>query len=319
MDKLQDMDDFIKCSIDQTLGIDLTKDALQLKIQALEESNYRIRSQYFALKSALTDKNEAIERARAESTLNAQALKRFVEENHRLANECANLVSKCSTLENECSLYHQDREVLMEFGNEADERAKKAEIRVQQLEEELINAYEETQLYKRKCENQIAGSSDEGTEMEQNLLDGLISSLVGGDEVEEMAHSFLQANNKVEICHKLFKMWNKLRPKTRNVLSLAAQTHILHRDKEQLRINLHTAEEEVKLLDEENKKLLRLCHQERKHSNSGGKHNSSTMKKNNKRKESPMSLSPIKNNIESLREPLLSLSENSSDLGIQKK
>lgn len=314
MDNPQDMDDFIKHSIDQTLGIDVPKDALQLKIEALEESDYRLQGQFLAMKLALMDKNEAIERARAESTMNAQALKRFVEENHRLANECADLVSKCSNWENECSLYHQDREVLMEFGDEADERAKKAEIRIQQLEEELRKASEETQLYKRKCENPVVGSSDEGSEMEQNLLDGLISSLVDEDEVEEMVPSFLQANNKVEICHKLNKMWNRLRPATRNVLSLAAQAHILRKEKEQLKINLDTAEEEGKLLDELNKKLGH-SHQERKQcSSSGGKNKSSSMKKNNKRKQSSTGMSPIKYKMDSLREPLSSLKENSTPI-----
>jgi len=90
--------------------------------------------------------------------MNAAAIKKFVEENQRLAAECANLVSQCNKWERECSLYENDREALMEFGNEADERAreaeeraKEAEIRVRELEEESGKALEELQFYKHKC------------------------------------------------------------------------------------------------------------------------------------------------------------------------
>ena len=51
-------------------------------------------------------------------------------------------------------MYDHDREALMDFGNEADERAKEAEIRVLELEEELQKMAEELQLYKHQCEMQ---------------------------------------------------------------------------------------------------------------------------------------------------------------------
>lgn len=86
--------------------------------------------------------------------MNAQALKRFVEENQRLAAECASLLGQCQRWERECSLYDRDREALMDFGNEADERAKVAEIRVHELEEESRNLSEQLQLYKHKFETQ---------------------------------------------------------------------------------------------------------------------------------------------------------------------
>jgi hypothetical protein len=84
--------------------------------------------------------------------MNAQALKKFVEENQKLALECANLLSQCNKWERECSLYDHDREALMDFGNEADERAKEAEIRVHELEEEVRRLSEELQFYKCECE-----------------------------------------------------------------------------------------------------------------------------------------------------------------------
>ena len=48
--------------------------------------------------------------------MNAQAVKRFVEENQKLAAECESLVEQRVKLEQECALYDHDREALMEFG-----------------------------------------------------------------------------------------------------------------------------------------------------------------------------------------------------------
>jgi hypothetical protein len=74
--------------------------------------------------------------------MNAQALKKFVEENQKLATECANLLSQCS--------YDHDREALMDFGNEADQRAKEAEIRVHELEGDVRRLSDELQFYKHE-------------------------------------------------------------------------------------------------------------------------------------------------------------------------
>jgi hypothetical protein len=82
--------------------------------------------------------------------MNAQALKKFVEENQKLATECANLLSQCSKWERECSLYDHDREALMDFGNEADQRAKEAEIRVHELEGDVRRLSDELQFYKHE-------------------------------------------------------------------------------------------------------------------------------------------------------------------------
>ena len=86
--------------------------------------------------------------------MNAQALKKFVEENQKLAMECSNLLGQCKKWERECSLYDHDREALMDFGNEADERAKEAEIRVHELGEEVRSLSEQLHFYKRRCEMQ---------------------------------------------------------------------------------------------------------------------------------------------------------------------
>lgn len=58
------------------------------------------------------------------------------------------MLSQCKKWERECLLYHQDRDALMEFGNEADERAREAESRVRELEEEVARMSEELRLRK---------------------------------------------------------------------------------------------------------------------------------------------------------------------------
>lgn len=84
--------------------------------------------------------------------MNAVALKKFVEENHRLAVECSNLSEACKKWESECLLYDHDREALMDFANEADERAKEAEAKNRDLEEEKSRLVEELHLYKLRSE-----------------------------------------------------------------------------------------------------------------------------------------------------------------------
>lgn len=80
--------------------------------------------------------------------MNAVALKKFVDENQKLAMECSNLLAACNKWERECSLYDRDREALMDFANEADERAKEAEVRIRDLEEDNKRLLEELHLYK---------------------------------------------------------------------------------------------------------------------------------------------------------------------------
>lgn len=87
--------------------------------------------------------------------MNAVALKKFVEENQKLAMECSNLLAACNKWERECSLYDHDREALMDFANEADERAKEAEIRNRDLEEEKKKLVEELHFHKFRSKGQL--------------------------------------------------------------------------------------------------------------------------------------------------------------------
>ncbi|CAK7347195.1 unnamed protein product [Dovyalis caffra] len=336
MNLLQEIDDYIKETINESLGLPVSARTFQLKLRVYEDAYFRLRDQHLLLLGKFRQKDLLVDRAKAEANMNAAAIKKFVEENQRLAAECANLVSQCNKWERECSLYDNDREALMEFGNEADERAREAEerareaeIRVLGLEEELGKALEELQFYKHKCHTRGDDSSAESTDMEENSLESILATLVGKDEAE-YGQAYLEANSGYESCQNLLKMWNSLRPSTRKALSLAAKAKTLQQDKEHLRINLTRAEEEVKvlfeennILDEVNKKLLRKEHGEQNFDGSGGKHTSSASAKRSKRKSSPRSC-PVESQIDSkdidlLRQPLSPLHHNSPDCRMHKK
>lgn len=87
--------------------------------------------------------------------MSAQALRKCIEENQKLAAECKELLSQCRKWEKECNLYDRDREALMEFGNDADERAKEAEIRALEAENNCKRLSEELNYYKEKCQTHL--------------------------------------------------------------------------------------------------------------------------------------------------------------------
>lgn len=325
MDLSQETEDFLRESVEHTLGLPVSTRTLQLKLRAAEEAQHHLRNQYLHLQSKLKEKDEIIERARAEATLNAQALKKFVEENQKLAMECANLLGQCKRWERECSLYDRDREALMDFGNEADERAKEAEVRVHELEEEVRTLSEELQFYKYQNDEKSVGTSGEATATDQMLLESLLAYSFAKDDVVSTARSFLEANRGVDMFERMLSLWNSLRPSTQKVLALVAELKSLEKDKEHLRANLDRAEEEVKvlfeennILDEENKKFMRQLQRERHLHGSGGKHSGSVSSKGNKRKSSPKMCSQVEKKIDfgdadSLREPLSPLQQYSPE------
>ncbi|GMN35234.1 hypothetical protein TIFTF001_005163 [Ficus carica] len=329
MDLPKEIDDYIKESIEYTLGLPVSRSTLEVKLQASEESQRRLRDQYLLLHSLVKEKDEAIDRAKAESSMNALALKKFVEENQKLASECAHLLSQCNKWERECSLYDKDREVLMDFGNEADQRAKEAELRVQELEEEVRGLSDELQFYKRQYEASMVDSSLHVVSTQESLLESLLETLISGDDAVS-ARAFLEANSTREPCQRLLEMWNFLKPSTQKVVSLAAELKALEKDKEHLRTNLYRAEEEVKLLfeenimlDEENKKLRIRYNKEKNQNGSSGKQASSASAKSNKRKSSSKTSSPIEKidftDVDIARLPLSPLRCNSPESRMHKK
>ncbi|KAL9144026.1 hypothetical protein ABFS82_14G271000 [Erythranthe guttata] len=322
MELPQETDDYIRGSIDDSVGLPVPSDTLLHKLRAVEASHVHLRHQYLSLQSRIKEKDEIIERSRAESSMNAVALKKFVEENQKLASECSNLLAACNKWERECSLYDRDREALMDFANEADERAKEAEIRNHDLEEEKKKLMEELQFYKFRCEGQLENAvSTDDLHVEEVLLDSLLTTLFGKDDIGPNALSFLEAHGGVEVCQKLLKMWTSLRPLTQKTVALAAEVKVLEKDKDHLKINLHRAEDEVNvlfeennILNEENKRLTRQCLKEKHICGSGG----TSASGKGKRKSSPKMCSPVEKKIDfgdvnTQRLPLSPLQSNSPE------
>ncbi|XP_077247003.1 uncharacterized protein LOC143886771 [Tasmannia lanceolata] len=395
MDLSSDLDEYIHKSIEYSLGLPVPEKTLELKLRASEDSCNRLRELIFLLQDRLKEKDTRIERSRAEASMNAQALKKYIEENKKLELECGKLISQCAKWENECLLYDRDREALMEFGNDAEERVKEAEIRALEAEESSRRLMEDLNYYRHECENHLANearataelhalrhkideldhtrlqgcdndrlscrqcsslekenhelrshllstvtgdSSGLGTTLEEHLLDSVISSMLTKvdttrpmtDEIPVNARSFLEAHTEVESCQSLLKVWESLKPSTKNILALACVVESLQNDKEHIRINLHRAEEEVKVLSEENdvldeeiKRLLRQLKRERHHQGSGCKHTTSASSKG-KRKSSPRTPSSVGkvidfNGSDSPRKPLSPLQQNSPDCRMQEK
>ncbi|KAL5983176.1 hypothetical protein ACLOJK_017259 [Asimina triloba] len=156
MDLPPDLDDYIHQSIQNTVGLPVPTKTLGLKLLASEQSRHRLQDQIFLLQDRLKDKDERIERLRAEASMSALALRKQIEDNQRLAGECTYLESQNTKWERECTLYERDRDALMEFGNDADERAKAAEIRAMEAEENLRSLAEELKYYEHEFKMAMA-------------------------------------------------------------------------------------------------------------------------------------------------------------------
>ncbi|RID45814.1 hypothetical protein BRARA_I02511 [Brassica rapa] len=244
---------YIKVSIDHSLGLQISMESLQKKLRTAEESQLRLKDQYLALLSILKEK-DVIDQARSEASLNAHALKKFIDENQKLAAECGNLLSQCKKWERECLLYHQDRDALMELGNESDERARDAEARVRDLVDEIGRMSEELQIRKREIGiDQVDNCTPL---LEEDLLDSVLGLLVSKDENT--------ANTQDLSCQALLSRCDRLKPSMQKVLSLVSKAKKFGTEKECIIQNLAKAKQETELvrlqnrnMDKENRKLLR--------------------------------------------------------------
>ncbi|RID70582.1 hypothetical protein BRARA_C02591 [Brassica rapa] len=323
MNLSQEVDDYIKDTIDHSLGLPISIESLQKKLLAAEESQRRLRDQYLALLSRSKEKDQVLDRVRSEASMNAQALKKFVEENQKLAEECGNLLRQCKKWERECLLYHQDRDALMEFGNESDERARDAEARVRELEEEVARMSEELQLCKQR-QIGIEQVDNNCSPQEEDLLDSVLGSLISKDE-NTIGRLFLEANVQDQSCQALLSKWDRLKPSTQKVLSLVSVAKKFEKERECIIQNLAKAEQEAELvsiqnrkLDKENRKLLRQQQQQSPLGSSETSHKSASAKSNKRRCPKMMS-SPIEKMLEFSgspeisRKPLTPVWDNSAD------
>lgn len=242
-------DEYIRESIENSLGLPMSDKNMRLKLLASEDARHRLQDQIFVLEERLKDTEKRVEQYKAEATMNAQGLRRCIEEKDMVASGYADLINHRAKLEKECSLYERDLERVMDACDE------------------------------------LAKENDE-------------------------LRARLQDNSSITI--------------------LAAEVESLKKDKENLRINLHRAEEEVKvlfeenkILDEENKRLLGLLKREQHRHGSDSKQSACASAKG-KRKSSQKDSSPTGRVIDfsvvdSSRQPLSALHQNSPDTIMQKK
>ncbi|KGN60239.1 uncharacterized protein LOC101208200 [Cucumis sativus] len=329
MDLPPEVENYIKETIDHAVGLPVSAETLELKLRVSQDTQRRLGQYCDVLQSKIKEKDQLIERSRAEATMNAQALKKFVDENRKLATECFYLSSQCEKWERECSLYDHDRDALMEFGNEADQRAREAENRVHELEEEVRRLSDELQFFKHEYEIKRVNSSADGRDLEDNLLELVLPTCNSNDRATS-AHAFLETSSDQDSSQKLMEIWNCLKPSTQKALSLAAYVKAVEKDCDHLKVNLLRAEDEVKLLyeentllDEENKRLLKRCREDKVQHSGDRQSNSGSAAKSNKRKSCPRITSPIEgkiilNEVDS-RQPLSPLQHNSPDSRMQKK
>ncbi|KAM0923265.1 hypothetical protein ACQ4PT_005587 [Festuca glaucescens] len=269
-------DEYVRDSIRASLGLPVPDRSLRLKLLASEDLRRRLQDQVFSLEealhaaarridllkvrplspSAVTSSSHLVSPratagptrflhviAQKESAMNAEGIRRCVEEKEAMAAARAQLAAQAAKLEKEVTLYERDLERAMES---CDELAR------------------------------------ENDDLRARLKD---------------ANDLTALNNEVQA---------------------------LQRDREILKTNLNKAEEEVKLLfeenrtlDEANKRLLSLLNRsERKHSasNSTKKRKSSSLKDT-----SPVSLAIDFNSVDASRHPLSPLPQNSPDCRVHKK
>ena len=69
MDLPPELDDYIKESIDYTLGLPVSASTLEVKLRASEEAQRRLRGESLALNSRTKEKDLIIERVRVRSLL----------------------------------------------------------------------------------------------------------------------------------------------------------------------------------------------------------------------------------------------------------
>ncbi|KAJ6807648.1 uncharacterized protein M6B38_171660 [Iris pallida] len=139
MDHLhQEKEDYIKQSIDRSLGLAIPTTTLQLKLQNSEDDRHRLQGLVFLLQARLGQSQKRVDQYRAEAIMNAQGLKKCVEEKEAIVAEYAELRAHCSRLEKECARHQRDLDRVMES---LDEMAKEnEELQARQQDESAITA-----------------------------------------------------------------------------------------------------------------------------------------------------------------------------------
>ncbi|CAM0877110.1 unnamed protein product [Alopecurus aequalis] len=238
---------YVRDSIGSSLGLAVPERSLRLKLLASEDLRRRLQDHVFALEEDLHAAARRIELLKKESAMNAEGIRRCVEEKEAMAAERNRVAADAARLEKECTLFERDLERAMES---CDELAR------------------------------------ENEDLRARIKD------------------------------------------TPDLTALNTEVQALQRDKEILKTNLNKAEEEVKLLfeenrtlDEANKRLLILLDKEHHRSERKQSASNSTKKRKSSslKDTSPVSLAVDFNSADASRHPLSPLPQNSPDCRVHKK
>ncbi|KAH0462445.1 hypothetical protein IEQ34_010020 [Dendrobium chrysotoxum] len=245
MDIPQETENYIRESIQDSLGLPVSEKTLRLKLLASQEERHLLQDQNFILQDQLKELHKRFQSSKEEASMNAQALRKCIQERETLVAKYAEMQKYCAKLERECMLFERDLEKAMESCDELEK---------------------------------------ENNELRAQLQD----------------NSALQA--------------------------MSAEVKSLQEDKENLLINLQRAEEEVKvlfednkLLDELNKRLLRQLQRGKERHGSDYKRSASGSSARGKRKSrrfregSPFAREADSNLEEQSRQPFSPLYQNSPE------
>uniref|UniRef100_A0ACD5YYY3 Uncharacterized protein n=1 Tax=Avena sativa TaxID=4498 RepID=A0ACD5YYY3_AVESA len=239
-------EEYVRDSISFSLGLPVPDRSLRLKLLASEDLRRRLQDHVFALEEDLYAAARRIDLLKKESAMNAEGIRRCVEEKEAVAAARDRLAADVTRLEKEVTLYERDLERAME-----------------------------------SCDDLARENEDLRARLKDNP-------------------DLAALNNEVQG---------------------------LQRDREILKTNLNKAEEEVKLLFEENRALdeanKRLLEKEQKHRSERKQSASNSTKQKRKssslKDTSPVSLAIDFNSVDASRNPLSPLQQNSPDCRVHKK
>ncbi|KAM0942180.1 hypothetical protein DsansV1_C15g0135541 [Dioscorea sansibarensis] len=118
MDLTPETDEYIRESIEDSVGLRVPARTLCLKLIASEDERRRLQDQIFLLGDRLDDAERRLDECRVEASMNALELKKCIEEKAAMISEHRALTEHCAALEEECSLYERNFKRLMEVCDE---------------------------------------------------------------------------------------------------------------------------------------------------------------------------------------------------------
>ncbi|XP_039135478.1 uncharacterized protein LOC120272669 [Dioscorea cayenensis subsp. rotundata] len=118
MDLSPETDEYIRESIEDSVGLPIPARTLRLKLIASEDERHRLQDHIFLLGDRLEDAERRLEECRVEASMNALELRKCIEEKAAMISEHRALTEHCACLEEECLRYERDLKRLMEACDE---------------------------------------------------------------------------------------------------------------------------------------------------------------------------------------------------------